>query len=356
MQPKKYVHMGHDEVYQIGVCPLCKGKDPAQLFADDVRKYRDHLADRGLTMMIWSDMLQPVGENGKNMKTRDAVSRIPKDVVLLDFIWYFHPGKDIEDNLLPYGFRTIFGNLYSSHFPRFSSRIRKDGILGGQISAWVETREDPLAKEGKLYDFLYTAQMLWSEHYSSHNRYAYDRLIRRKLPSLRRQLQSIPHPALHSGIHTQVILDAGGFDPDTAVEGGVFAVDCKADTLVFAHTASHPYRRLLWTQLDVIADYQITYEDGSQILIPITYAGNIFHWNRRQSEPFDNMFYRHNGYSAVWYADGEEFRLPDGRIACIYHWEWINPHPQRTIREIAVIRKIDAETQVIVQKITAVRL
>ena len=356
VQPKKYVHMGHDEVYQLGICPICKDKDPAELFAGDVIKYRDYLAAKGLQMMIWSDMLQPIGENGKIMKARNAVHLIPKDVILLDFIWYFHPQKDIEENLLPYGFSVIYGNMYSSHFTRFETRIRKKGILGGQLSAWVGTNENDLAREGKIYDFIYTGQMLWSERYNGHNRYAYDRLIREKMPALRQKLQNVHHPALQSGAKQTVIADTGAFAPETAVYGGIFSANCKADSLIIHHTASHLYRRLPWKELEQIASYRVTYTDGTVETIPVTYAGNISHWNRRQNEPFANMYYRHNGYTAGWYCDGSETRLPDGRIACIYRYEWINPHPDRVIREITLIPEADAETQVIVNKITAVSL
>lgn len=355
VQPKKYVHMGHDEVYQLGICPICKGKDPARLFADDVIKYRNYLAEKGLQMMIWSDMLQPIGENGKIMKSRNAVHMIPKDVILMDFIWYFHPENDIEDNLLPYGFNVIYGNMYSSHFTRFESRIRKDRILGGQLSAWVETSEQDLAREGKIYDFIYTGQMLWSADYCSHNRYAYDRMIRKKMPLLRQQLQNIRHPALQTGIQESTLMDSGAFCPESAVYGGTFQVNCKADSLLFTHTASHLYRRMPWTQLEQIASYQVTYEDGSSLFVPISYAGNISYWNRRQNEPFSNMFYRHNGYTAVsWYCDAQESRLPDGRIVCLYSYEWINPRPELAIKEIAVIPEKDAETQVIVNSICAI--
>lgn len=356
VQPKKYVHMGHDEVYQIGICPICKDKDPAELFAGDVIKYRNYLAAKGLQMMIWSDMLQPIGENGKIMKSRNAVHLIPKDVILLDFIWYFHPEKDIEENLLPYGFTVIYGNMYSSHFTRFETRIRKDGIMGGQLSAWVGTNEADLAREGKIYDFIYTGQMLWSADYNGHNRYAYDRLIRKSMPTLRQQLQDIRYPSLLPGAKETVLADAGVFAPETAACGGTFSVDCKADSLIFSHTASHVYRRLPWKELEQIASYRITYTDGCTVSVPVTYAGNISHWNRRQNEPFANMYYRHNGYTATWYCDGAETRLPDGRIACIYSYEWINPHPERVIKEIALIPAENAETQVIVNKITVISL
>ena len=77
--------------------------------------------------------------------------------------------------------------------------------------------------------------------------------------------------------------------------------------------------------------------------------------NRRQNAPFANMFYRHNGYTGVsWYCDGMEDRLPDGRICCLYRYEWKNPHPDRKIRQIRLIPEAGAETQILVQRITAI--
>ena len=354
VRPAEYVHMGHDEVYQIGICPLCRQEDPAELFARDVIKYHDYLATKGLKMMIWADMLQPIGENNQPKPTTRAVELLPRDIVLLDFIWYFHPNRDIEENLLPYGYQVIYGNLYSSHFPRYESRIRKAGIRGGQISAWVGTCEQNLAREGKLYDMLFTAQMLWSADYCHYNRYAYDRLIRNQIPALRSKLQDHGYPSAASGAIETVCFDAGPFLPD-ATETSVFPVGSTADSVIFRHTASKPCRRLPWAALDKIADYLLIYEDGTDVRIPVTYTGNIHHWNRRQNQPFPNMFYRHNGYTGVsWYCDSEESRLPDGRIVCIYQYEWINPHPERKIREIRLISAQAAETQVLVQSIITV--
>ena len=76
-KPERYVHMGHDEVYEIDVCPICKHKDPAKLFADDVNKLHAYLKSRGLKMMIWSDMIQPVTK----YRTPAAIDMIPKDGV-----------------------------------------------------------------------------------------------------------------------------------------------------------------------------------------------------------------------------------------------------------------------------------
>ena len=57
MKPRM-VHVGHDE-WRIpwGVCPLCRGKDPRELYAQDINKIHDHLAQRGIKMSIYGDHL-----------------------------------------------------------------------------------------------------------------------------------------------------------------------------------------------------------------------------------------------------------------------------------------------------------
>jgi len=347
-RPREFVHMGHDEVYQIGVCPVCKGKDPADLFAADVCLLHDYLAKKGLRMMIWADMLQPVS----SYKTVAAIERIPKDIFLLDFIWYFHTDKDIEDNLLPHGFDVAFGNMYSSHFPRFESRIRKNGICGGQLSAWVPTTEHDLAKEGKLYDFLYTARMLWSGSYTRYTRYAYDRILSELIPTLRQQIRGIPEPSRQPGAAETVLLGKRQFNPSDTSGETVIPVNGFFDSLVWEHAASKVYRRLPWLELDVIGYYTVCYADGKTMVLPQTYAGIISHWNRRHNEPFSGQYYRHNGYSATWHTDGIETLTPDGRRATLYRWEWVNPQPQKKILEVRFTPAPDAETDVIIHKLS----
>ena len=146
VKPERYVHMGHDEIYQIGLCPRCKGKDHAELYAKHVNRMYDYLKKKGLGMMIWSDMLQPT----ERYLTPSSIEKIPKDIIMLDFIWYFHFDIDMEDHILPYGFNVIIGiigNMYSSHYPRFESRIAKKGMIGGEVSTWCRFDEYNLAKK-----------------------------------------------------------------------------------------------------------------------------------------------------------------------------------------------------------------
>ena len=341
-QPKEYVHMGHDEVYQIGVCPKCKGKDPAELFAYDVNRIHDYLATKGLKMMIWSDMIQPVTK----YQTPSAIDMIPKDILMLDFIWYFHMNDDIEDNLLAKDFSVLFGNLYSSHFPRFEKRIRSKGMRGGQISAWVNTDEAIMGREGKIYDFIYTAQMLWSESYSHCNRYTYDRMISALIPELREKLQGVSYPSLSGGCNENVLFRDEYLDLTSPLSNWKHNVNDYAKSLRFDHSCTAHLVRIPWVALEEIGSYVVNYEDGSKETISLTYGGNICHWDRRQNEPFKAGFYRHNGYCGTWFSDGKRVETSEGKLGTVYSYEWINPKPDTKITTVQFVSAEGTETQV----------
>ena len=336
IKPTQYVHIGHDEVYQIGVCPICRDKDPAELFATDVQRIYDHLAAKGLKAMMWSDMLQPVTK----YRTPAAIDRIPKDIVMLDFIWYFHMDKDIEDNLLPKGFPLAYGNLYSSHFPRFESRIAKDGVIGGQVSAWVGTNELALGKEGKIYDFMYTAQMLWAADYDSRLRLVYDRKLREMMPSVRNALRA-QSPLTGEEITLwakKLTLGCG--------ESVQIPVSQKCAALIFMQHTESKLTRIPWGPLQQLGCCEVCYEDGETECIPVEYGGNIGHWARRQNEPLKGSFYRHNGYFCTYFTDGVEGRAKDGAPTTSYRFEWRNPTPEREIRAVRICVREDAETAI----------
>jgi len=88
-------HAGMDEVFYIGEeqCPRCSGRDPAELFAGEVRTIRDHLASDGRKLWIWGDRLidgktTGLGEwEASYNNTHRAVDMIPKDVIICD--WHY---------------------------------------------------------------------------------------------------------------------------------------------------------------------------------------------------------------------------------------------------------------------------
>ena len=88
-------HAGLDEVFYIAEeeCPRCSGHDPAQLFADEVWRIRNHLAEKDRKLWMWGDRLLDGKITGLGMweasmnNTHRAIDMIPKDVFICD--WHY---------------------------------------------------------------------------------------------------------------------------------------------------------------------------------------------------------------------------------------------------------------------------
>jgi hypothetical protein len=98
----KAFHAGLDEVFILADpdCPRCKGKDPADLFAGEVKAIHGHLKELGCRMWMWGDRFLDgkatgigkweASENG----TAPAIDQVPKDIVICD--WHYE-----KDHLTP---------------------------------------------------------------------------------------------------------------------------------------------------------------------------------------------------------------------------------------------------------------
>ncbi|MBR0142950.1 MAG: family 20 glycosylhydrolase [Clostridia bacterium] len=344
VKPERFVHMGHDEIYQIGVCPRCRGKDPAELYAKHVKRMHDYLAEKGLRMMIWSDMLQPTETHYGTSPARDL---IPRDIVLLDFIWYFHFDLDMEDHLLPCGFDVLMGNLYSSHYPRYASRAAKNGVLGGEVSTWCPFTEYNLAKKGKFWDLCYAASMLWDPRYDEGQRRTYTRLISRFVqPRLRDLLRGVPRE-LSRAVRKEIPLPAGRregipgallerYPSSLLLDGFRTGAGFLCRRLIFSHATLWNLPRVAWAPLPKVGEYRIRYADGEETGIPVEYNGNILVWNRAYAEPLTAQYYRHQGYVGTWAIDPVfEGKSADGEDVLVTGLAWDNPRPDVPVAGIS---------------------
>jgi Glycosyl hydrolase family 20, catalytic domain len=106
-------HAGMDEVFYIGddKCPRCGGMDKAELFANEVRKIRDHLAENNRELWIWGDRLLDGKATGMGMweasmnNTHRAIDLIPKDVVICD--WHYERPDKTAVYFAMKGFRVV---------------------------------------------------------------------------------------------------------------------------------------------------------------------------------------------------------------------------------------------------------
>jgi hypothetical protein len=397
--PLRYIHMGHDEVYTMAECPRCKGRSRDELYAHDVNAIYDCLKEKGVGMMVWADMLQPwqyyAGQN--------AAALIPKDIVMLEFVWYFRTWADTEDILLENGFKVIFGNCYSSHFTRYERRTSKEGVIGAQVSVWAGTNEEDMGRLGKLYDLVYSANTAWSAYCQDELRWTFDRRVADLLPDIRSRLRglSAPLPALAESLEpidlrahlTAPRRDAtgarGGYDLTGLPTGeamlrdlpfhlgdGVVLVEnrrvrdhaypeqvtipigAKALGLVFAHTCTTmgPVGRSIGAR-QPIARYVVRYADGTAETIDIAFGYHVAEWNRRHGAPLGHRAHRHAGYVATYPVDPLwQGKTALGEDVTLYGMEWINPCSEKEVRSVR-IASVDTRTNasLVVAGITVVR-
>ncbi|WP_247236240.1 family 20 glycosylhydrolase [Telluribacter sp. SYSU D00476] len=109
----KSFHAGMDEVFYIGddKCPRCGGRDKAELFAGEITRIRNHLAQKGRRLWIWGDRLLDAKATGLGMweasmnNTHRAVDMIPKDVVICD--WHYNRAEPTAAYFTMKGFDVI---------------------------------------------------------------------------------------------------------------------------------------------------------------------------------------------------------------------------------------------------------
>ncbi|MBN8215114.1 MAG: beta-N-acetylhexosaminidase [Spirochaetes bacterium] len=95
----KRVHIGHDEIMGMALCPACKAVPADELFARDINRIADWLSAKRVGAMIWGDFLLenkrwvPLGVAAANSANpqygnhivHPAVGKIRKDVVICDW-------------------------------------------------------------------------------------------------------------------------------------------------------------------------------------------------------------------------------------------------------------------------------
>lgn len=384
VRPTRFVHLGHDEIYDLGVCPRCVSADPAQLFADDVNRLCGLVAERGLRPIIWSDMLQPEAP----YRAAAALDQLPHDLVMMDFIWYFHRESDTETTLLDQGLDVVIGNLYSSHFPRWERRSSRPGILGGQVSTWIALDDEAMAREGKYFDICMVGIMLWSQNYHRHHRLSDTDRIAKFLPDLRDRLtQTTTVPSGHSSTvdllavsqpgpsigsapsdpllsallsrvdgpisfpgrgHNAYEITAPVALPRTDHDGSpamTLRIDLPAGLreIHLIHALSRAVPRIPWQPLAEIGRYRFIDDHGVEIgVLPLTSGGTVDQIHRRWAAPLPTSYYRHQGYTATYRADAATLgQLDNGRDLCLYRSIWVVPDSGNGAAAINV--EVDAE-------------
>lgn len=354
-RPQRFVHIGHDEVYYLGLCEKCKNTPHDVLFARDVNRIYNHLKELGYRTMMWSDMIQPVTK----YQTPGAIKMIPKDIVMLDFIWYFHLDKDIEENLFPDGYTVMAGNLYSSHYPRYHKRMNVPEMHGGQVSSWCQVDEYRMGKKGKFWDLTYTAEMLWNpENYFDDQRCAFSHVISKYIQPTQRDLirgkynvqgYAEERIALPRGDATDIPCELLKAYPDAIIaDGATVKVGAKYDRLVIEHTTLTKEMRIPWQELILSGEYTVSFTDGTSFVSRAEYAGGVLSYDSKYGYPLPEAVHRHTGYIATWFSDPVfEGKTKRGEDVLVLGYVVENPYPEKTIDSISYKRAEEDISEVV---------
>jgi len=160
------VHIGIDEVFDIGedCCPLCKGKDKAELLANSIKHIYDHISGKGIEVMMWGDRLLDAKELGYTMwdadvfgmhKAFDMVDKIPRDIIITDWHYDLHShGYPSIEKFMRAGFHTIpafgSGETQPAHFWKHCLEflyLGKKENWKGKLGGLLVTHWTPLTNE-----------------------------------------------------------------------------------------------------------------------------------------------------------------------------------------------------------------
>lgn len=149
-------HAGMDEVFYLGddSCSRCSGIDKAELFAGEVTRIRNHLAEKNRELWIWGDRLIDGKTTGMGMweasynYTYRAVDMIPKDVVICD--WHYERPDQTAVYFAMKGFRVVTcpwripevavaQTEDMAKFRKYATPEMKPRYYGMLLTTWMDT-------------------------------------------------------------------------------------------------------------------------------------------------------------------------------------------------------------------------
>ena len=330
-------------------------KGATAVFVDEVTHLNNYAKSKNLTMMIWSDMLQ-----NEHYSVPDARGLVPKDIIMLDFTWYFHPESDIEDRLLSEGYEVVMGNMYSSHYTRYCERARKKGIIGAEVSTWVECSEHSYAYEGKIYDLVYSAGTMWSERYQQEYRRAYAKIVNPIVWNIRKKIggfseddlttRTLPSASIKNV--TSSLLWKIPYESAITLTPNSEQVEITVDDFVncafITHSTDRTAQRIMWKPALTIGEYTFVYEDGTTASESANYGENLYYYSHIYGQPIPSFLFRHEGYTAPYYSKPICGKDDDGGDYTLLTLSFVNPYPDKKVQKIVLAHSKKTDANLIV--------
>ena len=396
------IHIGHDEAYIFNFCPRCKQRDAAEIYATDITKIHDWLAERGIRTAIWGDkLLNIVHPNGNTYggverntmrygrqfhqpATNRCKDLIPRDVLIFD--WYWSLSYESAQMLADMGYQMIYGNFHAPSFQNWRKHRQNPALLGGETSLWCAVDDYSIGRNGTFHNILWGANDLWSDVDPDAERErivsdiaAVMRQDRLRLSNVSSVIQS---PAklkfkpidmakagrrglyLGEGVSADLrflpvgrqtlggvpfLLPDGAKASVPSVDWHIRAtppvpINAEAEALCFLHTTTIPaVHAPTYYSLDlgpnIIGAYLVEYEDGSTTEVPLEYAMNIDSINSGY------MIGKAGDQSATigaydYLADPVlSGKTNEGGTYTLFMFEWVNPRPTKAIKSVRLTWK-----------------
>lgn len=148
------VHIGMDEVWDMGKCPRCKGVPVETLFAEYVADVNGYVRKAGATAWMWADRLvdgylvptQNPGYESSLDGMHRALAWLPKDIVMCDWHYFDEPwGQLAPSYWAMQGFPFVcctYDNIRAAEQLAYATNVvRSARSLGMMLTTWcpIET-------------------------------------------------------------------------------------------------------------------------------------------------------------------------------------------------------------------------
>ncbi|MBE6600902.1 MAG: hypothetical protein E7637_00125 [Ruminococcaceae bacterium] len=319
-QPK-CLHIGHDEFYSMCICDRCKGKEPVDVYVNDVKVLSDYLAAKGIETMMWGEKLlkaiSPKGKhyggwydekdyNGIKFKVPDmyqCAEKMPKNVNFLNWYWSF--GTHLDRVYHDHGYKMLFGNFDALGCEDYRQRINW-GCRGGFVSNWGSNESEYMQRNGCYFLLVSTAYIFWSAEYDSPD----------------------------CNFVSELTMDEA-YRMFYKGKKNLIRVWHNADT----YLAYHPFWCGTFIEDDVylLGHYRMTYTDGTAVEFPVKYGTNV-------SSSMDVKSLENTEYDPESGSQGTTFR----EVSCstrprltdagaVYETAYQNPYPHKTVESFRYV-------------------
>ncbi|MBQ7090582.1 MAG: family 20 glycosylhydrolase [Clostridia bacterium] len=331
-QPK-LINIGHDEFYSMCVCERCKDKKPHEVFAYDVTKIHDFLAERGIRTAMWGDKLLPVVTNdgrtyggagsdrlsssGKYVyfpPTFYCQFMLPRDILMLH--WYYSFGIQYDYVYHTQGYEAVYGNMAVSCVDEWRHR-RQLGIKGGACSNWGCNDPEYMQRNGQYANLIFGAFALWSKDYDNHR-------MGELLGLTAKEAYHLCHGNVQKGTHIEITHTTDLYHKYLAFWCGYYIEDEKYH----------------------MGNYKVTYTDGTTALLEVKYGKNISNEQTPcacDADNFDHVNLDCNPSTEIFYST-IPMRL-NGKTW--YKTAYRNPYPEKTIESVVYQPDTEAKVEIL---------